>query len=71
MRIDPLESMGAVVALRGRAAPGSTVSVDGVDIPVQPDGSFSEFLKRGDRRELTIKVTGPGGEVTEEKRPVS
>ena len=71
VRIDPLESMGPVVALRGRAAPGSTVSVDGVDIPVQPDGSFSEFLKRGDRRELTIKVTGPGGEVTEEKRPVS
>jgi len=71
VRIDPVESMGPVVALRGRAAPGSTISVDGIDIPVQPDGSFSEFLKRGDRREITIKVTGPGGEVTEEKRPVS
>jgi hypothetical protein len=71
VRIDPLEVMGGVVALRGRAAPGSTVTVDGVEIGIQPDGSFSEFLKRGDRREITIKVTGPGGEVTEERRPVS
>ena len=37
---------GSVVALRGRAAPGSTVSVDGIEIRVGPDGSFSEFLKR-------------------------
>jgi hypothetical protein len=45
--------------------------VDGTPIRVAPDGTFSEFLRRGDRREVTIKVTGPGGEVTEEKRPLS
>ena len=71
LSLQPLEVMGSVVALRGRAAPGSTVTVDGIEIRVGPDGSFSEFLKRGDRREVTIKVTGPGGEVTEETRPVS
>jgi FecR protein len=71
LTLQPLEVMGSVVALRGRAAPGSTVTVDGIEIKVGPDGSFSEFLKRGDRRVVTIKVTGPGGEVTEETRPVS
>jgi len=71
VRVDPLEVMGSVVALRGKATPGSTVTVDGTEIRVAPDGTFSEFLRRGDRREVTIKVTGPGGEVTEEKRPLS
>lgn len=71
LTLAPLEIMGGVVALRGRVAPGATVSVDGIEIKVQPDGSFSEFLQKGNRRELIIKVTGPGGEVTEDKRPVS
>jgi hypothetical protein len=71
VKLEPFEVMGGVLALRGRAAPGSTVAVDGVEIGVRPDGSFSEFLRKGDRSELTIKITGPGGEVTEEKRPVS
>ena len=71
LSLSPPEVLGNVVALRGRVAPGSAVSVDGITIKVQPDGSFSEFIQKGVRRELTIKVTGPGGEVTEEKRPVS
>ena len=71
LTLAPPEVMGNVVALRGRVAPGSAVSVDGTTIKVQPDGSFSEFIQKGVRREITIKVTGPGGEVTEEKRPVS
>ena len=32
--LEPLEVMGSVVALRGRAAPGSTVTVDGIEIRV-------------------------------------
>ena len=71
LTLAPPEVMGNVVALRGRVAPGSAVSVDGTTIKVQSDGSFSEFIQKGIRREITIKVTGPGGEVTEEKRPVS
>jgi hypothetical protein len=71
VRIDALEALGAVVALRGRVAPGSTVSVEGSPIDVEPDGSFSEFLKGLGRRELTIRVTAPDGTVTEVKRPVS
>ena len=65
------EVMGNVVAVRGRVAPGSRVSIDGIAIRVEPDGSFSEFIQKGFRRELTFKVTSPGGLVTEETRPVS
>jgi hypothetical protein len=71
VRIDSLEVMGPVLALRGRVAPGSSVTIDGAPIDVAADGSFSEFLKKGARRELIIKVTRPDGEVTEERRPVS
>jgi hypothetical protein len=70
LSVEAVDDLGNVVALRGRTAPGSVVSVEGVELKVQPDGSFSEFLRKTGRV-ITVKVTGPGGEVAEETRPVS
>jgi hypothetical protein len=59
-----------VLHVHGRAEPGSTVTVDGYEIPVQPDGSFSEYVKRTGRAEVTVQATGPDGQLIEQARPV-
>jgi len=59
-----------VLHVHGRAEPGSTVTVDGYEIPVLPDGSFSEYVKRTGRAEVTVQATGPDGQSIEQARPV-
>ncbi len=66
-----IEEVGAgVLHVHGRAEPGSTVTVDGYEIAVQPDGSFSEHVRRTGRAEVTVQATGPDGQSTEQARPV-
>ncbi len=61
---------GGALHVHGRARPGSTVTVDGYDISVRPDGSFSEYVRRTDRAEVMVRATAPDGQFTEQARPV-
>ena len=63
----PFSPRGCV---HGRAKPGSTVTVDGYEISVRPDGSFSEYVRRTDRAEVMVRATAPDGQFTEKARPV-
>jgi hypothetical protein len=71
LSVAAIEGVGAgVLHVHGRAEPGSTVTVDGYEIAVQPDGSFSEYVKRTGQAEVTVQATGPDGQSTEQARPV-
>ena len=61
---------GGVLHVHGRAKPGSTVTVDGYEISVRPDGSFSEYVRRTDRAEVMVRATASDGQFTEKARPV-
>lgn len=61
---------GDVIHVQGKANPGSTVTVDGYEISVRPDGSFSEYVQRTDRAEVMVRATAPDGQFTEQARPV-
>jgi hypothetical protein len=64
------EVAAGIVHVHGRAAPGSTVTVDGHEVKVSPDGSFSEYLRRTDRGEVRVRATAPDGQSSEQARPV-
>jgi hypothetical protein len=61
---------GGVLHVHGQAQPGSTVTVDGHEISVRPDGSFSEYVKRTDRAEVMVRATAPDGQFAEQARSV-
>ena len=61
---------GGVLHVHGTALPGSTVTVDGYEISVRPDGTFSEYVKRTDRAEVMVRATAPDGQFAEQARPV-
>jgi hypothetical protein len=69
--MDPVAVLDSVLQVRGRTRPGATVTVDGLPVKVQTDGSFSEFVKRSARTEVVVTATGPDGTVTEQKLPVA
>jgi hypothetical protein len=71
LTVAEVEDVGAgVLHVHGRAEPGSTVTVDGYEIAVQADGSFSEYVKRTGQAEVMVQATGPDGQSTEQARPV-
>lgn len=70
LSMDPVDALEGAIQLRGRTKPGTTVTVDGITVKVQADGSFSEFVKRSARTEVVVKATGPDGQVTEQKMSV-
>jgi hypothetical protein len=71
LTVAAVEDVGAgVLHVQGRAEPGSTVTVDGYEIAVQADGSFSEYVKRTGQAEVMVQATGPDGQSTEQARPV-
>jgi len=59
-----------VVHVRGRTRPGSTVTIDGHEIGVGPDGSFSEYVRRGDSGEVVVTATDADGQASEQALPV-
>src|SRR5262245_8154341 len=71
LTVDPVAVLDAVLQVRGRTRPGTAVTVDGLPVKVQADGSFSEFVKRSARTEVVVTATGPDGTVTEQKLPVA
>ena len=71
LTMDPVAVLESVLQVRGRTRPGATVTVDGLPVKVQTDGSFNEFVKRSARTEVVVTATGPDGTVTEQKLPVA
>jgi hypothetical protein len=71
LRIDAIEVRGNVVRLAGRTDPDARLTVNGQPVPVQPDGSFREFvtlaLKAGEDQ-IVIRAVNSAGGVTEETR---
>jgi hypothetical protein len=60
-----------VVHVGGRTAAGATVTVDGTEVKVLPDGSFSEYVRHSGPGEVVIRATRPDGQFTEQSRAVS
>lgn len=60
-----------ILQVKGRTEPGVSVTVDGHDVKVLPDGSFSEFVKRTEKEFVVVRATGANGQFTEEKRTVA
>ncbi len=58
--------------VRGRTQPGATLSLNGLPIEVQPDGSFNEFMtfEPGASALVVLRATGASGGVNEQRRPV-
>jgi hypothetical protein len=65
-----VEVAPGILHVRGTAAPGSDVSVDGYPVKLLPDGSFSEHVRRTNRGEITVRATSSGGQFAERTRPV-
>jgi hypothetical protein len=71
LSLAPVEEVAAgIIHVQGRAAPGSTVTVDGHEVNVSPDGSFSEYVRRTDRGKVLVRAKAPDGETREQSRPV-
>lgn len=59
-----------ILHVHGRADPGSTVTVNGREVVVLADGSFSEHVRRPAGAEVTVRATGPAGQFTEQARTI-
>jgi hypothetical protein len=71
LEVTALEVRGNIAQIQGRTRPGSRLTVDGSEIPVQADGSFDEFVTlvaRGDS--LVVRSVGPDGGVSQVERPL-
>ena len=73
LSIETLDVRLNILQVKGRTAPGASVTVNGQAIEVQTDGSFGEFitLRRTGKQEVVIRATGAGGVVNEERRSVT
>jgi hypothetical protein len=72
LAVDTLELRGNILHVRGQTAPGATVTLNGVRIEVQPDGSFNEFVMYEEDATSTVllRATGVSGGVAEQRRPI-
>ncbi|HSD26929.1 MAG TPA: FecR domain-containing protein [Vicinamibacteria bacterium] len=71
--LDAAELKGNVLHVRGRTEPGAKLSLDGVRLEVQADGSFNEFLTfdGGAGATVVLKATGFRGGSAEQRRRVT
>jgi hypothetical protein len=60
-----------IVHVGGRAARGSTVTVNGTPVKVLPDGTFSEFVRHAGPGEVVVRATAEDGQFVEQSRAVS
>jgi hypothetical protein len=67
------ELKGNVLHVRGRTEPGANLSLEGVRLEVQADGSFNEFLTFDGEAGATVllKATGVRGGTAEQRRRVT
>ena len=65
-------SIGNILHVRGTTAPGATLTLNGLRIDVQADGSFNEFVmfEAGAAATVAVRSTAVNGAVTEQQRPV-
>jgi hypothetical protein len=60
-----------VVHVGGRAPRGATVTVNGTQVKVLPDGSFSEFVRLSGAGEVVVRATAEDGQFVERSRAVT
>jgi hypothetical protein len=71
LMVEPLELRGNVLHVHGRTSPGATLTLDGVRIEVQPDGTFNEFVTfESGAPTVLVRSTSVEGAVKQERRPV-
>jgi hypothetical protein len=56
-----------ILQVKGRTDPGASVTVDGHEVKVLPDGSFSEFVKRTEKEFVVVRATNANGQFTEQR----
>jgi hypothetical protein len=73
LAFDAAELRGNVLHVRGRTEPGANLSLDGVRLEVQPDGSFNEFVTfdGGAGASVLLRATGVRGGTAEQRRRVT
>ncbi len=70
--VETVELRGNILHVRGQTAPGASLTLNGLRIDVQPDGSFNEFVmfEAGAATTVALRSTAVSGAVTEQERPV-
>jgi hypothetical protein len=72
LTVETLEPKSNILHVKGRTAPGASLTVNGQRVDVQSDGTFNEFitLDKPGKQLVVIRATSIGGGVKEETRPV-
>ena len=72
LAVDTLELKGNVLHVRGQTTPGASLTLNGIQIEVQPDGSFNEFVmfEASATATVLVRATGVSGGVAEQRRPI-
>ncbi len=70
LTVDVAAVLEGIVQVKGRTDPGVSVTVDGHDVKVLPDGSFSEFVRRNRKESVVVRATSASGQSNEQKRTV-
>ena len=72
LAVETLELKGNVLHVRGQTAAGATLTLNGLRIEVQPDGSFNEFVmfEGGGAASVALRATAVTGAVAEARRPI-
>jgi hypothetical protein len=68
LTVDATAVLEGVVLVQGRTDRGASVTVDGHEVRVLADGSFSEFVRKTGRGPVVVRATGADGQVTERER---
>ena len=71
--LETAELKGNVLHVRGRTEAGTSVTLNGERLEVQPDGTFNEFVTfdGGAGATVVVKATSPRGGVMEQRRRVT
>ena len=71
LTVDAVAVQEGIVQVKGRTNPGVSVTVDGHEVRILADGSFSEFVRTTGKAYVLVRATGANGQFTEEKRAVT
>jgi hypothetical protein len=71
LSVDAVAVLEGILQVKGRTEPGASVTVDGHEVKVLPDGSFSEFVRRTENEFVVVRATSTSGQFTEQKRSVA
>ena len=73
LAFEAAELKGNLLHVRGRTEPGATLSLNGVRIEVQADGSFNEFVTFDGEAGASVRLTATGtrGGTVEQRRRVT